>query len=66
MFAVGKISVKAVLENPKRNVKAIYLLEGRKNKDIHYIQKIAKGIPIEWCKRKKWTNFAVCQAMEAI
>lgn len=53
MFAIGKISVKAVLENPKRNVKAIYLLEGRKNKDIHYIQKIAKGIPVKWCKREE-------------
>lgn len=53
MFAIGKISVKAVLENKRREVESVYLLKGKKNGDTRYIQKIAKNVPIHFCEREQ-------------
>ncbi len=53
MFAIGKISVKAVLENPRRSVEKVYLLKGRNNGDTRYIKRIAKDIPLVFCEREE-------------
>ena len=47
MIIVGKISVKAIIENEKRKIEKIYLMDKLRNNDVRYIRRIAKGIPIE-------------------
>lgn len=51
MIVSGKISVKAILENEKREINKIILLEDLVNKDVAYIKRIAKDYPIEYMKR---------------
>lgn len=52
MIVSGKISVKAILENDKRDIKRIILLEGMGNKDVGYIKRISQNYPIETMSRE--------------
>ncbi len=43
MIVVGKISVKAILENKKRTIHKVYLLDEKDDKEMHYVLRLAKG-----------------------
>lgn len=55
MIIEGAISVKAAINNQKRNVEIIYINKDKKTKDFNYIRKIAKlnNINIEECDNEK-------------
>lgn len=52
MIVVGKISVKAILENKKRDIHAVYLLKDKDDKDVRYVQRLTKGLKIEYVSRE--------------
>lgn len=52
MIVSGKISVKAILENEKREIHRVILLEGMINKDVSYIKRIVKDYPVEYMTRE--------------
>ena len=52
MIVSGKISVKAILQNRKRRIKKLYIMDGKKDKESRFIEAIAKGIPIERMHRE--------------
>lgn len=58
MIIVGKISVKAIVENQKRDIEKIYLMDKLRNNDVRYIRNIAKGIPIEIMSREELTQIS--------
>lgn len=53
MIVSGKISVKAILENEKREIKRVVLMEGMTNKDVSYIERIVKDYPVEYMTREE-------------
>lgn len=52
MIVSGKISVKAILQNRKRAIKKLYIMDGKKDKESRYVEGIAKGIAIERLSRE--------------
>lgn len=58
MIIVGKISVKAVIENKKREIEAIYLMDKLRNNDVRYIRSIAKDIPVKVLSREEITELS--------
>lgn len=54
----GKISVKAILQNKKRKIHAVYLLDSRRDKETHYIETISKTIPIKRLPREELDKLA--------
>lgn len=57
MYVSGKISVKAILEENKRDIVNLYLLEGKEDKDINYIRRIANR-PIKYITREEMDTLA--------
>ena len=53
MIVSGKISVKAILENEKREIHRVILLQGMINKDVSYIKRILKDYPLEYMSREE-------------
>ena len=53
MIVSGKISVKAILENEKREIHRVILLQGMINKDVSYIKRIVKDYPLEFMSREE-------------
>ena len=53
MIVSGKISVKAILENEKRDIKRVILLKGLDNRDVSYIKGILKDYPVEYMSREE-------------
>lgn len=58
MIVSGKISVKAILQNKKREIKAIYLLDRRRDKDGQYIERIAGNVPVKKLTREELDELA--------
>lgn len=52
MIVVGKISVKAILESRKRDIKKVYLLKDRNDRDMRYVKAKAKGLDLELVSRE--------------
>lgn len=52
MIVSGKISLKAILENKKREINRVILLDGMKNKDVSYILRILGEYPLEYMSRE--------------
>ena len=52
MIVVGKISVKAILESRKREIKKVYLLKDRNDRDMRYVKAKAKGLDLELVSRE--------------
>lgn len=53
MIVSGKISVKAILQNRKRQINAVYILHERQDKESRYVESIAKGLVIERVSREQ-------------
>ena len=55
MIIEGAISVKAAINNHKRDIKVVYINKDKKTKDFNYIRKISKlnNINIEECDNEK-------------
>lgn len=53
MIVSGKISVKAILENEKREIHRVILLKGLDNRDVSYIKGILKKYPVEYLTREE-------------
>ncbi len=52
MMVVGKISVKAILETRKRDIKAVYIIDTKKDKETRYILSQAKGLQLKRITRE--------------
>ena len=52
MIVSGKISVKAILENRKRDIEAVYILDSKKDKESHYVLRIAEGLNVKRVSRE--------------
>lgn len=46
MIVSGKISVKAILENRKRDIDCVYILDKHRDPESRYVERIAKGLKI--------------------
>lgn len=51
MIVVGKISVKAILENKKRPIHKVYLLKDKNDKDMRYVKRLAQPFEVVLCDR---------------
>ncbi|CAM3704874.1 RNA methyltransferase [Erysipelothrix urinaevulpis] len=58
MIVSGKISVKAIIENKKREIKRVILLKDMRNKDVAYILRIANGMRIDYLSREEIDRLA--------
>lgn len=52
MIVVGKISVKAILENNRRQINAVYIIDTKKDKEARYVLSQAKGHNIKRVSRE--------------
>lgn len=53
MIVVGKISVKAILENRKRKIDCVYILSDRNDKEARYILSKTKGLNVKRVSREE-------------
>lgn len=60
MIVSGKISTKAILQNRKREIKAVYILETltERDRECRYVLGIAKGLPIKRASRETLDELA--------
>lgn len=56
---VGKISVKAILENRKRDIETVYILETKKDKEARYILSLCKDLNVKKVSREVLN--AICE-----
>lgn len=52
MIVSGKISTKAILQNRKREIKEVYILESHNDHESRYVLGIAKGLKVSRVKRE--------------
>lgn len=52
MIVVGKVSVKAILENRKRPIHQVYILDSKKDKETRYILSQVKDAPLKRVSRE--------------
>ncbi len=52
MIVVGKISIKAILENKKRDIDTVYILDSKKDKETRYILSQCKGQNVKRVSRE--------------
>lgn len=53
MIVVGKISVKAILENRKREIETVYIITSKKDRETRYILSQTKGLDVKRVSREK-------------
>lgn len=58
MIVSGKISVKAILQNRKRKIKRLIILNDKNDKESRYVEAIAKGVRIERMDRDAMDEIA--------
>lgn len=58
MIVSGKISVKAILQNRKRMIKRLIILNDKNDKESRYVEAIAKGVRIERMDRDAMDEIA--------
>lgn len=51
MIVSGKISTKAILQNRKRKIKTVYILESHNDRESRYVLSIAKGLTVKRVSR---------------
>lgn len=51
MIVSGKISTKAILQNRKRKIKTVYILETHNDRESRYVLSIAKGLTVKRVSR---------------
>lgn len=59
MYIEGAISIKAAINNKKREVYKVYLLKNKKTKDFNYIRKIVKNNNIELIELDNFSVFSL-------
>ncbi|WZU02033.1 RNA methyltransferase [Erysipelothrix sp. D19-032] len=58
MIVSGKISVKAILKERKREISAVYILDKHHDRESRYVLGIAQGLPIERLDREAMDQLA--------
>ena len=58
MIVSGKIAVKAILKERKRDIECVYILETHKDPEARYVLSISKGLKIVRCDRKTLDELA--------
>lgn len=58
MIVSGKISVKAIVKERKREIKAVYILDKHHDKESRYVEAIAKGLKVERMDREAMDQLA--------
>lgn len=52
MIVSGKISVKAILQNRKRDIKRVVIIDNKNDKESRYVMNIAEGLKVERMDRE--------------
>ena len=58
MIVSGKISVKAILQNRKRKISRLIIIDSKNDKESRYVESIAKGLKIQRMSREEMDALA--------